>query len=120
MLSVIFGTAYTVSCSEYIFTQWRRCARYPARFPSKLPQFFIDFLTDEDDFVLDIFAGSNTTGEVANKSNRRWLSFEISKDYCSSSVLKFLDNGISDKKLIGLHHTLLKGQQIDLKEHSMM
>lgn len=91
---------------------------HPARFPSKLPKFFIDFLTDEDDIVLDIFAGSNTTGEMANKSNRRWLSFEISKDYCSSSVLRFLDDGISDKKLIGLHNKLLKGQRVDLKEHT--
>jgi len=36
--------------------------RHPARFPSDLPAFFIKMLTDEEDVVLDIFGGSNTTG----------------------------------------------------------
>ena len=35
---------------------------HPARFPSALPQFFIKFLTDPGDIVVDIFSGSNTTG----------------------------------------------------------
>ena len=38
---------------------------HPARFPAALPDFFIRFLTDEDDLVVDPFAGSNTTGRVA-------------------------------------------------------
>ena len=38
---------------------------HPARFPQKLPAFFIEFLTDPGDVVLDIFAGSNTTGAAA-------------------------------------------------------
>ena len=33
---------------------------HPARFPAKLPEFFIRFLTEPGDLVLDIFAGSNT------------------------------------------------------------
>ncbi|NLF44189.1 MAG: site-specific DNA-methyltransferase, partial [Bacteroidales bacterium] len=64
---------------------------HPARFPSKLPEFFIKFLTDEDDLVLDIFAGSNTTGWTAQQLNRRWLSFELDHQYLSASVLRFLD-----------------------------
>ena len=48
----------------------RHCATvgvkpHPARFPEKLPTFFIEFLTDPGDTVLDIFAGSNTTGSAA-------------------------------------------------------
>jgi len=64
---------------------------HPARFPSKLPEFFIKFLTDEDDLVLDIFAGSNTTGWIAQQLNRRWLSFELDHQYLSASILRFLD-----------------------------
>ncbi len=37
----------------------------PARFPRRLPEFFINFLSDGGDVVLDPFAGSNVTGEVA-------------------------------------------------------
>ena len=39
--------------------------QHPARFPARLPQFFIRMLTEPDDLVVDIFAGSNTTGWVA-------------------------------------------------------
>ena len=34
---------------------------HPARFPAKLPEFFIRMLTKPGDLVVDIFAGSNTT-----------------------------------------------------------
>ncbi|MEM6271632.1 MAG: site-specific DNA-methyltransferase [Bacteroidota bacterium] len=64
--------------------------RHPARFPSKLPEFFIKFLTSEKDLVIDIFAGSNTTGEVAEKLNRRWISFELDQSYLSASAFRFL------------------------------
>src|SRR5215212_4197058 len=37
---------------------------HPARFPPQLPEFFIKLLTDTGDLVVDIFAGSNTTGSV--------------------------------------------------------
>jgi hypothetical protein len=36
--------------------------------PPELAEFFIRFLTDENDLVLDPFAGSNTTGAVAQKA----------------------------------------------------
>ena len=65
--------------------------RHPARFPSELPAFFIKMLTDEDDVVLDIFGGSNTTGFTAEALRRKWITFEINHDYLSSSVFRFLD-----------------------------
>lgn len=64
---------------------------HPARFPSELPAFFIKMLTDENDIVLDIFAGSNTTGFTAETLNRKWLSFEINQEYLASSVFRFLE-----------------------------
>lgn len=62
---------------------------HPARFPSALPEFFIKLLTDENDIVVDIFGGSNTTGRTAEKLNRRWYSFELSKEYVAASVFRF-------------------------------
>ena len=44
---------------------------HPARMPEKLAEFFIQFLTDKDDLVLDPFSGSNTTGMVANRLGRK-------------------------------------------------
>jgi site-specific DNA-methyltransferase (cytosine-N4-specific) len=63
--------------------------RHPARFPQRLPKFFIDFLTSPGDVVLDIFAGSNTTGRVAEDCLRRWLAFEIMPEYVGASVFRF-------------------------------
>lgn len=62
---------------------------HPARYPSKLPDFFIKFLTDKGDTVLDPFAGSNVTGEAAENNGRRWLAFEIVEEYLKGSKFRF-------------------------------
>jgi len=63
---------------------------HPARFPSKLPEFFIKFLTDRDDLVLDIFSGSNTSGAAAEKLGRNWIAFEKNIGYLAASAFRFL------------------------------
>ncbi len=65
---------------------------HPARYPYKLIGFWVNFLTDEDDLVVDIFGGSNTTGKVAEDLKRHWLSVDISREYAASSVFRFCDN----------------------------
>ena len=62
---------------------------HPSRMQAKLAEFFIEFLTDEDDLVMDPFAGSNTTGAVAEKLQRDWLSIELEKVYIDSSKARF-------------------------------
>lgn len=62
---------------------------HPARMPSTLVEFFVKFLTDEGDTVLDPFAGSNTTGAVAESLQRRWLSIEADWTYATHSIGRF-------------------------------
>ena len=62
---------------------------HPARFPSELPKFFINFLTNLGDIILDPFAGSNTTGFVAEQLKRQWIGLEIRSDYAENSKLRF-------------------------------
>jgi DNA modification methylase len=62
---------------------------HPARFPSELPRFFIRFLTQPGDLVLDPFAGSNTTGAVAEELGRRWIASEKEPQYATDSELRF-------------------------------
>ena len=69
---------------------------HPARFPAELPAFFIKMLTDEEDVVLDIFGGSNTTGFTAEALKRKWMTFEISREYLASSAFRFLEGQSSD------------------------
>ena len=78
------------SNSTYIKNSKRLGSKvHPARFPAELPRFFIEFLTNPGDFVFDPFAGSNTTGFVAEKLNRNWIGVEIRSDYAEESRLRF-------------------------------
>jgi site-specific DNA-methyltransferase (cytosine-N4-specific) len=74
---------YTMKCKE------AGIKIHPARFPSALPEFFIKLLTDEGDIVLDPFAGSNTTGAVAEKMGMRWISIELFEEYLHASKFRF-------------------------------
>ena len=62
---------------------------HPARFPREVPEFFVKFLTEPGDVVLDPFAGSNMTGAVAQRHGRRWFAFEKSLDYIDGSIGRF-------------------------------
>jgi site-specific DNA-methyltransferase (cytosine-N4-specific) len=62
---------------------------HPARFPAALPDFFIRMLTDPSDLVVDPFAGSNTTGMVAQQLGRRWVAVELSAEYLEGSKFRF-------------------------------
>lgn len=82
----------TESNSQYLrYCKELELQSHPARFPAKLPEFFIKFLTNKSDIVLDIFAGSNTTGLVAEKLERQWLAFELNQQYLSTSIFRFLE-----------------------------
>ncbi len=74
---------YTMRCKE------AGLKIHPARFPATLPDFFIKFLTDTSDLVLDPFAGSNTTGAVAEGLERRWLATETVEEYLAASRFRF-------------------------------
>lgn len=63
--------------------------QHPARMPIGVPKFFVNFLTEPGDLVLDPFAGSNTTGYVAEELGRRWISIEINEDYIEGSKGRF-------------------------------
>jgi len=71
-------------------------AAHPARFPEALPEFFIKFLTTPGDLVLDIFAGSNTTGRTAERLGRRWLAVDCDRTYVAASALRFMDGWPDD------------------------
>ncbi|HYB01706.1 MAG TPA: site-specific DNA-methyltransferase [Ktedonobacteraceae bacterium] len=80
----------TESNSAYL----RYCAdnnlkAHPARFPALLPEYFLRMLTDPGDSVIDPFAGSCITGEVAERLNRNWICVEILEDYVEGAKARF-------------------------------
>lgn len=67
---------------------------HPARMPLSLAAFFINFLTDPGDLVLDPFAGSNTTGFAAESLEREWIGIEQETQYALGSKGRF--NEVND------------------------
>ena len=74
---------------------WRKSVKeaggnaHPAIFPIALPEFFIRMLTDEGDTVLDPFAGSNSTGWVAENLQRQWIAIDLDEGYVEASRLRW-------------------------------
>lgn len=89
-LNTLLKGTNTRSHDQYqLFCRQREIPLHPARMPPELVEFFVRFLSDEGDLVVDPFAGSNTTGAVAERLGRRWLSCEANWSYASSSVARF-------------------------------
>lgn len=76
-------SAYQSFCND------RNISLHPARMPDKVAELFIEFLTREDEIVLDPFSGSNTTGVTADRLKRNWISIEAKPDYAASGVSWF-------------------------------
>lgn len=89
---------------------------HPARFPAKLPEFFIKFLTDPEDIVVDIFSGSNTTGFVAESERRNWLAFDIGIEYVAASVFRFLDQGCDTEEMTEIYNAIRQGEEVDISK----
>lgn len=79
--------------NDYFLNQCREkmITPHPARMSGGLVNFFIEFLTDPGDLVLDPFSGSNTTGFCAEKLKRKWVSFEIKEEYIKQAHIRFSD-----------------------------
>lgn len=84
---------------------------HPARFPAKLPEFFIRFLTNPGDLVVDIFGGSNTTGQVAEMEGRRWISCELSDEYVAAGAFRFLNDA---REAANVFNAIMAGESLDL------
>lgn len=94
------NSSYMKKCRE------NKIKPHPARFPKGFAAFFIKFLTDEQDIVLDPFAGSNTTGYVAEELNRKWLGIELNESYLKGSQFRFEE----EKNLFNSNRNLVNGK----------
>jgi len=63
-----------------------------APFPEKLIEKLILIGTNENDIILDPFAGSGTTAVVSKELNRKSISIELNKNYCQIIKDRLLNN----------------------------
>jgi site-specific DNA-methyltransferase (adenine-specific) len=62
-----------------------RSGFHGCQMPEQLLGRIIKFSSNEDELVLDPFTGSGTTLTVAKKLGRKWLGFELSKQYAAKA-----------------------------------
>ena len=62
---------------------------HPALMPTRLAEFFVDFLSERDDLVVDPFGGWATTARAAENKGRRWLVTERCREYIASAAERF-------------------------------
>lgn len=72
--------------------------QHPATFPDKIPFDFINCFCPPEGIVLDVFIGSGTTALAAKVLNRKYLGFDISKEYVELSKKRINDEYIFYKE----------------------
>ena len=73
-----------IEWTKSIWTMNAESARrigHPAPFPEELPYRLIQLYSFKNDIILDPFMGSGTTAVSAIKSERRYVGYDISKEY---------------------------------------
>jgi site-specific DNA-methyltransferase (adenine-specific) len=65
--------------------------KHPTQKPLKLLERIVLSSTNPDDVVLDPFTGSSTTGLACHKHGRKFIGFDIEKDYLDLSIKRFQD-----------------------------
>ena len=68
---------------------------HPAPFPIELPHRLINLYSYEEDVVLDPFCGSGTTCIAAIQNNRKYVAYDIKKEY-----VDLAEKRISNQKFI--------------------
>jgi site-specific DNA-methyltransferase (cytosine-N4-specific) len=85
----VFSFSNNASNDHYSKTcQRKKIKPHPARMPAGLATFFVEFLTEPGDLVLDPFAGSNTTGAIAASLGRKWISIDAEAKYAKHSKIR--------------------------------
>ena len=69
--------------------------------PEKLLKLILSIATNPGDLVLDSFAGSGTTGAVAQKMGRRWIMIELG-EHCHTHIIPRLKKVIDGQDAGGI------------------
>jgi site-specific DNA-methyltransferase (adenine-specific) len=97
---------WTYKVGLYNSTSDKIAFNHPAIFPEQLCIDHILSWSNEGELVLDIFMGSGTTAKASILTNRNYIGFEISKEYCN----------IADKRINETQFMLKSGNYAKYKD----
>ena len=78
----------------------KKLYKHPTIKPLNLVKAHIQHTTLENQIVLDVFAGSGTTLVASKELNRKYIGFEISKEYVDISKIRLKETNTSNKQII--------------------
>ena len=87
---------------------------HPAQFPESLVSDHIISWSNEGDLVLDPFMGSGTTAIVAKRLGRKYIGFELSKEYYDMSQRRLIGSQKEVKQELEDGTVLAKSNLIEL------
>lgn len=67
--------------------------------------------------MVDLFSGSNTTGQVAEQEGRRWLAFEALPEYVAASSFRLLDKDTLPEVMKSLYARILAGESVNIADY---
>lgn len=86
----VLAIPHTASNSPYHrYCRDQGLPQHPARFPEQLAEFAVKLTSEPGDLIGDAFAGSFTTGAVAERLGRAWIGIERSLTYIRGSLGRF-------------------------------
>ncbi len=65
---------------------WRGDKKTPTKLPAEIIEKILDYSSGEGDVVLDPFLGSGQVAVVSKMKNRRYIGFEIVREYCDFAL----------------------------------
>jgi site-specific DNA-methyltransferase (adenine-specific) len=72
---------------------------HKAPFPPELPRRCLNLWSLRSDVVVDLCAGSGTTGIVCEQLKRQCRMMEISPDYCAVILQRMADMGLQPERI---------------------
>jgi len=91
---------------EYTKSVWKFAAEraskvgHPAPFPVELPKRLIKLYTFENDVVLDPFVGAGTASIAALAINRKYIGYDVDKNYCELAKKRINQFLMTQNKLL--------------------
>lgn len=100
----LIAVANTESNSSYLrYCRDNKIKPHPARFPADVPEFFVRMLTEENDLVVDPFAGSCVTGQVCESLHRRFVCCEMVEEYLRGAVGRFDQKQSAERRKVPVY-----------------
>lgn len=88
-LTVNEGYRYPLSVIDIV--SYNKAGQHPTQKPVPLFEYLIKTYTNENEVVLDNCMGSGTTAIACINTNRNWIGFEVSSEYCEIAEKRIAD-----------------------------